>query len=584
MENSLSTPEGRNSVKKIVLFSVITVLSVVVGVLLPLRTVKFLFKDIAYYFIFVSFFLWIYLFAVTYVDRLKQLMNKYRAVFLFASVLTVLIFIISPPRFKILNDEANLVGVSMMMYKDKKTAIPLEGYNFTQTSSAFDARADTYRLHIGKRPILYPFLTSLVHTITGYRAYNGIVVNFIMSLCILLVFYAFMLNFFPAPFPAISVLMLAGSPIYIFCVTSSGFETLNLFFVILTFLIFKKYADSGDCRTAELLFLTLVMLIQCRYESKLFVIAVLFLVPVLKQGSQGRFSFITFLIPILLIPCLWQHRVYSGMTEMVQLNNDFLVMPDSVFTVKMFISNIQKNIFALSGLDPNLGFTLVIFVLAVAGLYLIVKNSFFGAQRDSVLRFNTILLFGLTTFMLLLLIISTYHWGEFTSGLDNRLALVLLPYLVFASVYCVYAIARRFKQITPFFIVLFFTFHLLYFWPIGSQHILLNQLKLQYEYNEVLDYILPHYDNNQTLIICEQPNLYVIQNYSALQFSYANSHKKSILNKMKRYYDHIIVIQNFSYNKKGPCVKSKLDPQFLLEEVTRINMTDSTYIKISRLK
>ena len=66
-------------------------------------------------------------------------------------------------------------------------------------------------------------------------------------------------------------------------VTSSGFETLNLFFIIYTIYLFNKVIATRNIQNTELLFLTLVLVSQCRYESAIFTLAFLFLLPMLLK-------------------------------------------------------------------------------------------------------------------------------------------------------------------------------------------------------------------------------------------------------------------------------------------------------------
>lgn len=553
------------------------------AVILPLHTIKTLFSFTAYYFVLASFLLWLLLFILLYFHRIRELMKTYCAVLFLAVILTTTIFIIAPPRFKVLNDEPNLIGVSMMMFHEKKTAIPLHGYYLKHPSSEHGNQTSDYELHLDKRPVLYPLLVSFVHTLTGYSGYNGMVVNFLASIFILLFFYIQIRNYFPAAYSIAAILMMAASPIYVFYVTSSGFETINVLFIILMFILYKKCMDTGDSITIELFFLTIVLLFQCRYESKLFAIAILFLIPVIKHSKKFRFSFITCIIPILMLPSLWQQRIGTGASVKNQFENNTFDIASKAFSLDNLFANFPKNIFTLSGLDPNLGFTPVIFILSIAGLYLIIRGLLTGTLKKKNYQLYKILPLGLTTFLLLLLIISAYYWGDFTSQTTNRLALASLPFSVFTSVYCIYAATCRFKKLTPVFMILFSIFHLLYYWPVASQQKILNHITLHYEYNKSLGIILPRFENYKTLIICERPNLYIIHHYSAFSFDYANKNKEWISKMAQTYYDNVIIIQNVWQEKNIPHKFSTLDPLFTLKEITRFNKTNSTYVKISKL-
>ena len=117
---------------------------------------------------------------------------------------------------------------------------------------------------------------------------------------------------FPRLYALISILIVASLPNFVIWVTSSGFETLNLFFIVLTLFLFNKVIATKSIQHAELLFLTLVLVSQCRYESIIFAVAILFLLPIfLNKKSLAGFSIITYLTPTLFIPVLWLPRLYA---------------------------------------------------------------------------------------------------------------------------------------------------------------------------------------------------------------------------------------------------------------------------------
>jgi dolichyl-phosphate-mannose-protein mannosyltransferase len=583
MQNQSCITDKRFFMIKIVLFSIITVIVAMSALVLPVNMLEILFEHTAYYFIFISFFLWVLFFTRKYFNQFPELIKKYGAALILAVVLTSLIFVIAPPRFKILNDEPNMVGVSMMMFLEKKPALPLRGFYFKLPSEEFGNQTTAYELQIDKRPILYPFLISIVHSVAGYSGFNGMVVNFIASIFILLLFYIFVRKFFPAYLSFAAVLLMTASPIYIFCITSSSFETVNLLFIILTFVLFVKCLDTGDQQTVELFLLTLVLLFQCRYESKIFAISILFLLPAFKRNNI-QFSFITYIIPILLLPILWQKRICSGKFLINQFPDYTLDIAPTAFSVDNLLNNIPKNIYTLSGFDANFGFTPLVFILSIAGSYLIIRELVTGTLKKKSNKLYIIFPFGLITFLMLFFIISAYYWGDFFLAMTNRYALPLLPFLVFASIFCINTIVDRYKPISSVFIILFCVFHLIYYCPVASQQKVLNYyLTKQYEYNKSLDFILPRFENYKTLIIYERTNMYLIHQFSAVNFHYANNHIDWIKKAATKYYDHVITIQNVWHDKDIPHKYSTLDESFKLKEINRFNKTASTYVKISEL-
>jgi hypothetical protein len=249
--------------RKIILLIFIICASFLVGILTPKHYISTFFEDLGYYFILVSFILWAtYLFRL-YFKKIKDIFLKHYQALLLSILLLVFIFCIAPPKFKVLSDETNLIGVSMTMYQSKKASLPLKGFNL-------EYKKPEYNSVIDKRPLLFPLLVSFVHSVRGYSAFNGFVVNFIAGVGVLFIFYLFIYTHFSRIYGLLSILMFASFPGFVTWVTSSGFETLNLFFIIFTIFLFNKVITTRSIQHAELLFLTLLLVSQSRYESIIF--------------------------------------------------------------------------------------------------------------------------------------------------------------------------------------------------------------------------------------------------------------------------------------------------------------------------
>jgi hypothetical protein len=565
--------------KQIIVLIIIICASILAGILPARKYVLILFEYTGYYFIFVSFFLWlIYLFKL-YVAKLKSLILTHYGGLLLSVILIVAIFCIAPPKFKVLSDETNLVGISMAMYQSKKASLPLRGFNI-------DFIEPEYTSKIDKRPIFYPFLVSVVHTLRGYSAYNGFVVNFICGILVLFIFYLFIYDHFPRMYGFISILIVASLPNFVIWVTSSGFETLNLFFIVLTLYLFNKVIATRRIQHAELLFLTLVLLSQCRYESIIFTVAILFLLPTLvNKKSIAGFSIATYVTPILFIPTLWLPRLYADRPIVDKMSNGIVQVPSlfDAFNISNLISNTSTNLVVFLGLDPHLGFSPVISAMALAGIYLMTKKLVAGRKRTS-LEFRTMWLYGSVTFCLLYFIQFSFYLGDMTIVTQNRFAMTYLPYMVLPAIFFLHAIFNKVNISHKIIIWLFFGFHLLYFWPYGSQQLLVNRATIPYEYNKTLSYLRSNYKSqSKVLIICERPNFYIVHYQGALDFQYANQNPDFILNMGARDFDHILVLQKCLYDTRAPLKTNRLNNSFRLAPLKNLNLTQTEYLKISKI-
>lgn len=564
---------------KLIILLIIIGASILAGILIPRKSVYFIFEYSGYYFILFSFLLWMFSLLNLYSSKLKSLIRQHWPALLVCATLMVLIFCMAPPKFKILNDETNLIGVSMSMYRSKTVSLPIQGFNL-------DYRKPDYKSTIDKRPLLYPLLVSFVHSLRGYSAFNGFVVNFICGILVLFIFYLFIYDHFPRIYALLSILIIASLPNFVMWVTSSGFETLNLFFIIFTIFLFNRVIVTRNIQQAELLFLTLVLVSQCRYESIVFTTAILFLLPwFLKKESISVWSIITYLTPVLFIPLIWLNRLYSDLpvvnkmpANVVQVSNLF-----EAFNFSNLISNTPLNLLVFLGLDSHLGFSWIISGMSIAGFYLMTKRmvvDFRGAGA----QFRSMWLFGVLTFSLLYGIQASFYLGNMTIYTQNRFAMAYLPYLVLSMIYFLNEFLKKTNYTRKIFIIVFFVFHLIYFWPYGSQQFLVNSGAIQYEYNKTLRYINDNFKNSSDiLVISERPYLYTIHYSGAVDFTYANQNVEKILDQYRKDFDQILVLQKCLYKTRAPLKTSRLNNLYRLVDLKNLNLTQTEYLKISKL-
>ena len=565
--------------RKIILLIFIICASFLVGILTPKHYIPTFFEDLGYYFILVSFILWAtYLFKL-YLKKIKDILLKHYQGLLLSVLLLIFIFCIAPPKFKVLSDETNLIGVSMAMYQSKKASLPLKGFNF-------EYKKPEYNSVIDKRPLLFPLMVSFVHSVRGYSAFNGFVVNFIAGVGVLFIFYLFIYTHFSRIYGLLSILMFASFPGFVTWVTSSGFETLNLFFIIFTIFLFNKVITTRSIQHAELLFLTLLLVSQSRYESIIFTLAILFLVPLLfNKESISALTIITFITPILFIPVIWSPRLYADLPDINRVGTTLIQVPSlyDAFSFTNLLENTRQNLIAFLGLDPYLGFSPLISLLAVGGFFLLTKKLILS-YRSTSLEFKTMWFFGLATFCLLYLIQFSFYRGDLTIFTQNRFATVYLPYILFPAIFFVHSIFNKANGNKINLVVLFFVFHLLFFWPFGSQQRFVNVGSLPYEYNKSLMFLKENFKSNSNLlIIAERPNLYIIHYRGAVDFSFANQNMDKIKDIYNKEFDHILVLQKIDYKTQTPVDWNGIDAAFRLKKISDIKLTQSTYIKISEI-
>lgn len=564
--------------RRLTLIICVSGIALCVGLFWPGKWLIWSFHYTAFYFVLISVFLWLVVLVKLFYRNVLLFLKKHYPGFIVSFILIGLIFTMSPPYFKILADESNLIGASMSMHQNKTTLIPYQGLNL-------DFEAFNSASIVNKRPILYPFVVSIFHSILGYSPYNGFIVNFICGALILFLFYVFVFRFYPHYLAILSIFIFAAIPIFGIWITSSGFEGLNLLFIIIFLSVYHNFLLTKDAPTAELLLLTLILLMQCRYESLIFGVVMLALIPhLIRKDMIRQYSLFACVTPLLIVPILWQRRLFMNISEPVRMNLNLIETPGQGFHLPSLFTNFSKNIFTFSGFDPNYGFILIVSILSIAGAYMLIKD---GIIKSSEMTSDArhVVLIGTIMFVLLFLIYSSYQWGNFNLPISNRLAMVFLPFFVFATIHCIHRILGPVQLNAKIFLFVFWSLNLVYFWPYASNQKIIHTLQQTCEYNQVLNYIDYNYDTQREkiLLISDRPNLYFIHGYGSINFLYANDHATKLENHFNSYFDRIFVLQRCSTATKAPLDHNKLNSSYKLIHTDKIKCSTKSFIRLSEV-
>lgn len=559
---------------KIFLLLLITAITLTLGILLPEKIMVYGVRELSYYFVFILFFTWVFYVVSIFHGIFLSILQKHYPALITVVVVSILVFLISPPRYKILTDEADLMGISMMMFEEREVGVPVEGI-FNEYG------APECKINSPKRPLLFPLLVSVVHTLIGYSANNGFVLNFLISVFILFFFYLLVLRFLPVLYGYIGLLLMVASPIYVFCISSSGFEPLNLLFTIFLFLLLEDVRRSkNNPRKIELLLLTASLLAQCRYESILFLVITVVALLWQKNNELKEISYYSMLLPFTLLPVLWQHVLHLKQPEINKIGPEVFHSAEFPFSIQNLLTNIDENIFVLLGLNSEYGFIPLLSLLAVGGMYIMMRKVIIKHPGD---RIVPCVLYTIScAFILLFFVISSFYWGNFTIAVDMRLSLVFLPFLVGSAVWFLYFLQQKIKICSSSILVIFFVIHLLYYWPVGSKQRLLYDLELPYEYDHVLKFVEQNYpEQGNKIIITEHPNLYLIQRISSMRP--VNNEKLHQFTLPESYFDHIIAVQK--YNPKTGVVykSSQIALSFKLKPLENFYLSPQSAVQISEI-
>ena len=321
-------------------------------------------------------------------------------------------------------DESVLLMTSRLMHEDRQAALATKSH-YLNGRLVFHAR------YVDKRPILFPFLVSVVHDVTGYRPANSYVVNALCGFLFLGGIYALLANWFGTRYGIFGVLFAMTLPLLAQNATGGGFDLLNASMIALLLNLGVNYARRPDPLNQNLFVLGLILLAQARYES------IFFLIPgaliVLSTWFRERRIHLTWtasLAPLLLLSPLLSIRVFTTVDQFKQLgeeNERFFELgnvPDNFGEAVYYFFQANQDA-TNSPLLSVFGFISLVFCLVL--LFRRVKVLFRRPDEYTVFyTFLAVVLFN-TVWAL------TNFWGQFTDPIVARVTLPLHLMLILAT-------------------------------------------------------------------------------------------------------------------------------------------------------
>ena len=532
---------------------------------------KLAISNLSYYFILFTFFFWI-AFIVRDLTVSKEGFINYVEENAWGIILSVIIsaifFFSVTAKFRILADETNLISMSRSMFLNR-TAVNSVCGNWYYNSY------HSLALALDVRPGLFPFLVSIIHTVIGYSPYNGFVLNGILVLLVFFNLFLLIKTFFGEKIALVNILMCASFPIVALCARSSGFEMLNLFFVIVTVRYFYDYLINPRALKFNKVMFTLVLLAQCRYET--IGISLFFLLIIIHKEIRAGLKNITLAvaaIPVLSLSAIWQINFSLSIFSKVMDSN----LP--LFGIGYFIDNISsfmRFFFLPMQQQPvNVAGS----YLAVIGLFYVCVI-FFNNRRIISGERKTIAAVCAFIFIYYLISFGFSRMGLVDQPVNFRYLLIFIPFFAFLASFFMDAIFRKLNLqdwIAPTFMALFVFFH-----PLAVNDPSGNGLILQRRY--VLDQkFLESFAKKKTnvLIITDRPGMYTIFDFGACNFAYANAKKDQILNEFKNnLFTDIIVIQEIRYDTGKPVDNDVLDESYKLKAVHEVLNVPGSFIRYS---
>jgi hypothetical protein len=531
------------------------------------KTMRLLFSSASYYLILLIVILWtihLFIFIRHTPFSVKRLLQNYWPGIVLALILTIFVFASVKVGFKTLSDETNLLSVSGSMTRNKTVL------NCTMAKYYY-GNLQPINTEIEKRPLVFPFLVSILHTFTGFRCQNAFAVNFIVTFLFLAAVFIAARKLLDPSSAVAAMFLILSYPVFTVFAASAGFDVLNSAFFILIMAVTYYFVKSPSSAGFAFLLCSLIVFANLRYESIIFLPLIpLLLAPKIKWQYIKDSSSVLCATPLVCLPYLWvrilKPQAYYESVKDVQL-----------FSLGSLLKNLSEFFNNFLNLDCSLPYAGIISLAAILIFaYLVVQTLRKKTFVESHQRYFLLVLLvsaGLSTLMYF-----SHFFGHYTHPSSARFFITLSTFFALAPVVLRITNPRCVSgpALLLFALVCFFYYH-----PIAVEGRLINTLTLNRKTEHCIDF-LKNLDDKNILIVTSRPGQYVALGFGAVDFAYANKHKTALLKELDRHlYSKIVVFQEITYQTGNPSEDTTLDPAYRLMPILEIQTTASAFLRIS---
>jgi hypothetical protein len=481
--------------------------------------------------------------------------------------------------FKILMDEAMLLGTSMTMHFEKTALVPMRGNDIQGAFQLLSGELD-------KRPLLQPFLTSVLHDTTGYRPENAFVLNTVLTFTLLGLAFHIGRRIGGAFGGAAIVLLLTGLPLLAQNATGGGFEILNLVMILATVALGSRWIEKRDPHSLTAFILAAVLLAHTRYESVLFLLPVALLIFFTwVEERRILISLPLAFAPLLMLPYALHNTVFRSRESAWELaSQPGYEKPFSISYLSENFGHALRFFFNTDGTQSN--------SLMIAALGFIAVP-FFGMWWMKALpklrslppmkRVSAAFAVGFAAHTALLM---CYFWGKFDDPVIRRLSLPLNLGLVLAIIAVVSEFGRPWlwRALTIAAVAGLFAHSL----PAMARHDYTLSYYVGREGDWKRDFIAAHPEKDY-LVIDDNSIFWITHLVSSTPMLQARERKEAMaFNLRNRTFSAIYVFQGYDVDAKTGKMSvvpaDDLGPDYELETVWERRFTLVRVSRISRVK
>jgi hypothetical protein len=484
------------------------------------------------------------------------------------------------PAYRVLADEANLVGVSKNLFY-QRTA------NFATTGKWYFENFWSLNVATDRRPALFPYLVSLLHVLRGYHPENAFHLNSILFAAFVFACYRVAKRYGGELFGLAACILAAANPNTLIAARSAGFDLLSTFMLLVVFKGFTEFAFEASPRRLVLLALQLCLLAHVRYEGWALVlatVAVLATFRMVRREHIRNYSYLYASLPLFLLPRYWQTVAKAKDAEQP--------LSAALFSLKNFVQNLGEYLH-LTARPLEIGgpHSPLLMLIAAPGCLLLLLHV--SKVRRLTLRSPGVQCAALAAVLITCttVISFSYMWGKSLHPSSCRLFIWLDTAVAFAGAWALTLLGRRFSVAartsetrTTVLVTLLSSLALLAMHiPAASEARFTNSLILTRQAAATWRYFQGLHKKN-ILVMSDRPGLYTIMNYGALDISGANADRGPLLELSRHLYDDIFLVQEVDLNTHEPLPSFNAWPDVAKETVLEFQNTDSLSIRIAKVK
>jgi hypothetical protein len=485
-----------------------------------------------------------------------------------------------PPAFRVLADEANLVGVSKNLFFHKTANFAVTGKWYFENYWNINETTD-------RRPALFPFLVSLLHVVRGYHAENAFYLNAIIFVLFVFSSYRLAKSLGGELFGVAAAIVVAVSPITLVSARSAGFDLLSTFLLLLVVQGFHDYVKQPSPRHLAILLLNLCLLVHVRYEAWALLgaaVVVLLGFRLVRRAHLRGFGFVYALVPLFLLPRFWQ--------SVAKANDAEQPLSASLFSVSGYLHNAAEYLRVVTRPTEIEGpHSPLLMILGAGGCALVVRHLYRGL-RDKNTSYMHFAVFVAVLLGMESVICLAYMWGKPVHAASARLFIWLDTFVSFAAAWLLTVLGRRFALPVPILVrgrsgapvtvlacLTLFAMHV----PVASEARFVNALILTRQAAQTWRFFETLADK-RILVLSDRPGLFTIMDYGALDISTAVSDRGALLELSRHLYKDIYLVQEVDLATGQPLAGFAAWPDVETETVMEFQNTDSASVRIARVK